>query len=99
MLLQFGDELGKCVFGIGEQPFFSKRFLGEIKNLAAQVEGSFIIPMSSILDEDMARKEAIIEVLLLNFPIMRATRVENQEKMFLLTSSSRFYTLNVFHAF
>ena len=52
----------------------------EIKNLAAQVESSFIIPMSSILDEDMARKEAIIEVLLLNFPIMRATRVENQEK-------------------
>ena len=52
----------------------------EIKNLAAQVESSFIIPMSSIVDEDMARKEAIIELLLLNFPIMRATRVKNQEK-------------------
>ena len=52
----------------------------EIKNLAAQVESSFIIPMSSIVDEDMARKEAIIELLLLNFPIMRVTRVKNQEK-------------------
>ena len=50
------------------------------KTLAAQVESSFIIPMSSIVDEDMARKEAIIELLLLNFPIMRATRVKNQEK-------------------
>ena len=55
----------------------NKRFSGNvssvgIRNLAAQIESAFILPVSFIA-------ENIIE-LLLNFPVMRATRVKNKEK-------------------
>ena len=51
-----------------------------IRNLAAQIESSFILPVSFIAGEDAKEKENIIELLLLNFPVMRATRVKNKEK-------------------
>ncbi len=62
----------------------NKRFSGNvssvgIRNLAAQIESAFILPVSFIAGEDAKEKENIIE-LLLNFPVMRATRVKNKEK-------------------
>ena len=53
---------------------------GRIRDLAAQIESSFVFQVPALETESTKEKDDIIHLLLTNFPIMRATGNDNKSK-------------------
>ena len=53
---------------------------GRIRDVAAQIESSFVFQVSALQTANTKEKDNIIHLLLANFPIMRATRNDDKSK-------------------
>ena len=70
-MLQLGSELGKHVSGTGKS-FLWKNLLGE--NQTHSCPNKQLFHVYDIEASDKEERDQIVELLLVNFPVMRATR-------------------------